>query len=620
MSTLAHAIPFGQCTPENTVQYSALTPEEQEQVLLLQQRVLEEVALGLDHIQVIEHICKLGEQAVPNSIATVMLLDETSTHLDVLAAPSVPPEGIAQLNGLCPGPGAGSCGNAVYRQEPVFVENTYLDPRWQDIRHLAHNFNIGACWSMPVRTAGGTTIGSFAISSFEHRPPSLFHRKLLEICAHLVSIVLERQKAEQQINYLASHDPLTGLPNRTLTQDRLDQALAQAHRNKTGGAVLFLDLDNFKLVNDTQGHQAGDALLLQISHRLKICLRSTDSVGRWGGDEFLIILPDVDEHEAVGFIADKLMQCMQAPLEVEGRALSTSFSMGIAIFPRDGIHSEDLIHKADAAMYQAKASGRNAMRFFDQEIQVELETRAHLTMELRNALNSQQFLLHYQPQVSLDGRVIGMEALVRWQHPDRGLIMPNTFIGIAEDTGLILPVGEQVLDIACKQLRAWQKDPGQAHLTMSVNISPKQFHHTNFVDTVCAILKDTQVNPNSLILEVTENVLLENVETVVQKMQALRALGVRFSIDDFGTGYSSLAYLNRLPLDELKIDRSFVANIEHDSHAMTICSTFIGLAHLLGLRVVAEGVETEAQRQLLNREHQCDAMQGYLFGKPAPLD
>ncbi|MEW6678503.1 MAG: EAL domain-containing protein [Pseudomonadota bacterium] len=607
-------------TPTDPVNHSVLTPDEQELVLHLQQQVLEDVALGTDAIEIVDRICLLGEQAVPNSVGSCMLLDETGQRLNVLAAPSVPPEGISRLNGLCPGPGGGSCGNAVFRKEPVFVENTLVDPLWADLRALARDFNILACWSMPIRAAGGDVIGSFALSSFEHRPPSSFHRKLLEIGAHLISIVLERQKAEKRITFLASHDPLTGLPNRTLTLDRLDQAIAHAQRNQTGGAVLFMDLDNFKMVNDTLGHQAGDALLCHVAKRLGQSLRASDSLGRWGGDEFVIILPEASEHQAINLIADKLLACMQAPIQLGNRQINASFSMGIAVFPRDGADSEILIHKADAAMYQAKAGGRNAARFFDQDIQDRLEMRAHLTLELRQALEARQFVLHYQPQVDLAGQVSGMEALVRWQHPSRGLIPPDQFIPIAEETGLILPLGTQILDLACIRLRTWQQKAGQAELTLSVNISPRQFRDEGFVDTVLQMLETHQVDPNRLILEITENVLLENAAAVTEKMQRLRNRGVRFSIDDFGTGYSSLAYLNRLPIDELKIDRSFVAPIEHDENAAAICDTFIGLAHLLGLRVVAEGVETEAQRQRLNRTHACDALQGYLFGKPAPLE
>jgi diguanylate cyclase (GGDEF)-like protein len=605
---------------QEPVSHSALTPGEQELVLHLQQQVLEEVALGTDTIQIVDRICQLGEQAVPNSIGSCMLLDEAGQHLNVLAAPSVPPEGISRLNGLCPGPGGGSCGNAVFRKEPVFVENTLVDPRWADIRALARDFNILACWSMPIRAAGGAVIGSFALSSFEHRPPSPFHRKLLEIGAHLISIVLERQKAEKRISFLASHDTLTGLPNRTLTQDRLEQAIALALRHQTGGAVLFMDLDNFKMVNDTLGHQAGDALLCQVAQRLGQSLRSSDSLGRWGGDEFVIVLPDASEHQAISLIADKLLACMQEPILLGDRPVNASFSMGIAVFPRDGIDPESLIHKADAAMYQAKAGGRNAARFFDQDIQDRLEMRAHLTLELRQALDARQFVLYYQPQVDLAGQITGMEALVRWQHPGRGLIPPDQFISIAEETGLILPLGVQVMDMACARLHAWQQQPGRAEVSLSVNISPRQFHDEDFVDMVVGLLETHQVDPNRLILEITENVLLDNAATVAEKMHLLRNRGVRFSIDDFGTGYSSLAYLNRLPLDELKIDRSFVAPIEHDAHAAAICDTFIGLAHLLGLRVVAEGVENEAQRQRLNQVHRCDALQGYLFGKPAPLE
>ncbi len=603
--------------PVDPVEYTALSPQEQEGIIQLQQTVLEDIALGKNHGQVIEDICRLAESAVPASVASCMLLDETDGRLYVLAAPSIPPEAIARLNGLQPGPGGGSCGNAVFSQKPVFVENTLVDARWCDIRQLALDFNIRACWSMPIRAPGGGVIGSFALSSFEYRPPGIFHRKLLEIGAHLIGIVLARQASEARIAYLASHDALTGLPNRALVRDRLEQAIAHAKRESRSGALLFVDIDNFKLVNDTLGHAMGDALLGQVAVRLGQCVRHSDSLGRQGGDEFLAVLPDTGDTDGISAVAEKIAEAMQAPFLIDGHTLSASLSLGIAVFPADGDDPDTLIRKADAAMYHAKDAGRNTYRFFTERMNLDSAEHLKLRTDMRRALAQGEFELHYQPQIDLSsGAIVGVEALIRWPHAELGLIPPSRFIPIAETCGAIVPIGEWVLREACRQAMAWQA-AGLPPVVVAVNLSVVQFRRGNLEETIERALRDSGLDARWLELELTESILLNGASHMLQLVQRLKALGVKLSIDDFGTGYSSLSYLRQLAVDKLKIDQSFIRDMAHNADSASIVRAIAQMAHSLHLRTIAEGVEEGAILGLL-RACGCDEAQGYHFARPMP--
>ncbi len=603
--------------PVDPVEYTALSPQEQEGIIQLQQTVLEDIALGKNHGQVIEDICRLAESAVPASVASCMLLDETDGRLYVLAAPSIPPEAIARLNGLQPGPGGGSCGNAVFSQKPVFVENTLVDARWCDIRQLAIDFDIRACWSMPIRAPGGGVIGSFALSSFEHRPPGIFHRKLLEIGAHLTGIVLARQASEARIAYLASHDTLTGLPNRALVRDRLEQAIAHAQRKSSSGALLFVDIDNFKLVNDTLGHAMGDALLGQVAVRLGQCVRQSDSLGRQGGDEFLAVLPDTGDTDGISAVAEKIAEAMQAPFLIDGHTLSASLSLGIAVFPADGDDPDTLIRKADAAMYHAKDAGRNTYRFFTERMNLDSAEHLKLRTDMRRALAQGEFELHYQPQIDLSsGAIVGVEALIRWPHAELGLIPPSRFIPIAETCGAIVPIGEWVLREACRQAMAWQA-AGLPPVVVAVNLSAVQFRRGNLEETIERALRDSGLDARWLELELTESILLNGASHMLQLVQRLKALGVKLSIDDFGTGYSSLSYLRQLAVDKLKIDQSFIRDMAHNADSASIVRAVAQMAQSLHLRTIAEGVEEDAVLDLL-RACGCDEAQGYHFARPMP--
>lgn len=437
-----------------------------------------------------------------------------------------------------------------------------------------------------------------------------------------------RKVAEEQIKRLAFYDPLTGLPNRRLLMDRLEQALAAGARHQRKGALLFVDLDNFKVLNDTLGHYQGDLLLEQVAQRLSTCIREGDTVARLGGDEFVVMLEDLSENapEAATqaeIVGEKILATLNQIYQLGAHEHRSTPSIGITLFGEQHEDIDQPLKRADLAMYQAKAAGRNTLRFFDPQMQAVVSVRAALESSLREAVQKKQFILHYQAQVTGQASgpsvLTGAEALVRWHDPSRGLVSPAEFIPLAEETGLILPLGAWVLETACTQLARWAGRPDMAPLTLAVNVSARQFHQANFVDQVLAVLARTGANPSRLKLELTEGLLVANVEDIIAKMTALKAVGVGFSLDDFGTGYSSLSYLKRLPLDQLKIDQGFVRDILIDPNDAAIAKMVVVLANSLGLAVIAEGVETGAQREFLAGQG-CYAYQGYLFGRPMPLE
>ena len=437
--------------------------------------------------------------------------------------------------------------------------------------------------------------------------------------------ITQRKASEDQIKSLAFFDPLTHLPNRRLMMDRLNMALAASARHGRGGALLFVDLDNFKTVNDSLGHHAGDALLEVVAQTLRTCVREGDTVARLGGDEFVVMLEELDSDVTdaaaqAKLVGEKILATLNLPQQIGANECHCTASIGITLF--GGKQREDAdepMKRADLAMYQAKIAGRNTLRFFEAQMQAVVEARAALAVSLREAIRTNQFLLHYQAQVAGDGRLTGVEALVRWVQPGRGMVSPAAFIPLAEETGLILPLGHWVLQTACAQLRQWASQPDRAHLTIAVNVSARQFHQPDFVDQVLLVLTQTGANPARLKLELTESLLVTDVEDVIQKMTALKARGVSFSLDDFGTGYSSLSYLKRLPLDQLKIDQGFVKNILTDPNDAAIAKMVVALAESLSLSVIAEGVESHAQKSFLAKQG-CHAYQGYLFARPLPIE
>ncbi len=434
--------------------------------------------------------------------------------------------------------------------------------------------------------------------------------------------VTERRKKEEEISRLAFYDPLTELPNRRLLMDRLKQATATSARKGSHAAVMFLDLDHFKQLNDTLGHDMGDILLQEVARRLRGCVREVDSVARLGGDEFVLLMEAMssDAQEAAmqaEAIALKVLSSLGQPYVLGEHSHTSTPSIGIVVFMAQEHSVDDLLKKADVAMYQAKSAGRNTVRFFDPITQAAIDEQTELERDLRRGLDAQEFVLHYQPQVNGQGITVGNEALVRWKHHRRGMVPPGQFIALAETTGLIVPLGQWVLETACAQLVVWSVQPSTARWTLSVNVSASQFAQPDFVQQVLLALEKTGANPHRLKLELTESMLVNDVDDIIEKMHTIKGSGVGFSLDDFGTGYSSLTYLKRLPLDQLKIDQSFVHDVLTDASDAVIARTVVALGHSLGLTVIAEGVETAAQAEFLSGIG-CDAFQGYYYGRPGP--
>ncbi|NOQ94586.1 MAG: EAL domain-containing protein [Methylophaga sp.] len=452
---------------------------------------------------------------------------------------------------------------------------------------------------------------------------AILHRDINESIWVFVDVT-QRKNAEQEIEHLAYYDSLTHLPNRRMVMDRLRHAMAASARSGLQGALLFLDLDYFKTLNDTLGHDVGDILLQQVAERLGACVREGDTIARFGGDEFVVMLERLDESTIKAAaqtetIAHKILTSLNQPYQLGPHKHTSSTSIGATLFKAHTSDAEELLKQADIAMYQAKSDGRNTLRFFDPEMQARINARVELEYELNQAVEKQHFQLYYQLQVDNDRKAIGAEALIRWIHPERGLIPPYEFIPLAEETGIIITIGQWVLDSACAQLKAWQQNPLTRDLSLSVNVSAKQFHQLDFAAQVQATIQRHNINPQLLKLELTESLLLGNIEDTIMTMNALAKIGIQFSLDDFGTGYSSLQYLKNLPLFQLKIDRSFVQDLVADSSDQAIVRTIISMAYSLGLTVIAEGVETIEQQQCLLSEG-CTHLQGYLYSKPVPID
>jgi diguanylate cyclase (GGDEF)-like protein len=437
--------------------------------------------------------------------------------------------------------------------------------------------------------------------------------------ANTLNTAIERARSHERLTYMVQHDALTGLPNRLLLTDRLNVAMAQAERSGKRLALMFMDLDRFKNVNDVFGHEGGDLILQEVARRLRFAVRASDTVSRQGGDEFLVVLPDIDSDEDAARVAEKLIAAVLEPFELSGTEVAIGVSIGIVCYPDNGREVETLLRNADVAMYAAKDEGRGQYQFYSTEMNARAHERLMLEADLRHALEREELFLAYQPQINLaSGAVVGLEALMRWQHPQHGLISPAQFIPIAEDCGLITALGAWAMATACHDHTTWI-DQGLIDGTMAVNVSALQIRQPDFVDTVSAILQHSGLAPERLEIEVTESVVMRGVDEVRAKLNALDALGVKLAIDDFGTGYSSLSYLKQFPIYRLKVDQSFTRGLPDDRESAAIAQSIIGLARSLGLDVLAEGIETEAQAALL-RSMFCDAGQGYLYARPMPVE
>lgn len=585
----------------------------------LQREVLEAVAMGQPLRAVMDLLCRHVEALAPEVLCSVLSVDDEG-RLHPLAAPSLPDSYSAALDGWPIGPQVGSCGTAAWRREPVEVTDIAHDPLWADFVELARAHGLAASWSTPVIIGTGQVVATFALYYREARAAAPFHRRTVEACIQLCQIAFLHDRHQQEIERLAYFDNVTQLPNRGLLADRARQVLLLAGRSDTPASLLLLDMDRFKTVNDSLGHAVGDDVLRQISARLLGVLRESDTLARLGGDEFVALLPGCTAQDAM-LVADKLRAALQGPLDLPGHAgrLPMTASIGVCSYPEDGRDLDQLLMNADIAMYEAKRAGRDCARFFHPSMNQALDERLAMEDALRLALESDQLQLHYQPKLRLsDLTLVGVEALLRWSHPQQGWIPPDRFIPVAEESGLIGALDAWVMAQACTQLAAWRQR-GVAVKSVSVNVSPLRFHHESVAGELRALLARCSLSAGDVTLEVTERLMLDDDSRVREQLQQLHAMGVGISVDDFGTGYSSLSYLKRLPVTELKLDKSFVRDLEQDPDDRALSSAVISIGRALGLTVVAEGVETEGQRQALLGLG-CDVAQGWLFGKAMSPD
>jgi len=719
-----------------------ITHERYDKVVLqLQQHILHLLVKGAPVSRLLLSMVEMVEQAYPDMICSVLLLDDEGKRLQKGAAPSLPDYYNDAINGLEIGEGVGSCGTAAATGEFVMVEDVMEHPYWEPYRELAEKVGIRTCWSQPIIGTSGSVLGTFAIYYREPKVPSTSQLELIQQAASLISLAIERKRAEaqlhklsraveqspsmvvitdaegrieyvnsvftettgyqfeevkgktpailnsgeredaifrqlwdnitsgkdwqgelrnrsksgdlywtllsispivdedqkithfigisediselkanqQQIESLAFYDPLTSLGNRRLFREQLEHELKVANRKESLLALFYLDLDNFKQVNDSLGHDSGDLLLQEVAQRLTATLRDTDMVSRLGGDEFTILLPDVNDAAEVSMVAEKILAAFQAAVRLKDQEVIITTSIGITMAPEDGRDWSVLMKNADLAMYRAKQQGRNNYQFFTSELNETVMRRLHMQQELRTAMDEQQFLLYFQPQWNLLGNVemVGAEALIRWQHPEKGWISPGDFIPVAEELGLIVPIGRWVIYEACRAGRELY-DSGHS-IRVAINLSLRQFRDPELLNTVQAALDETALPPHLVEFEITESMIMDDIDQVLRTLNALKALGTSLAIDDFGTGYSSLNYLKQLPVDLLKVDASFVRDIPHDRNDMEITAAVIAMAHKLGLKVVAEGVETQEQLSFL-RDNGCEMGQGYLLAKPASLE
>ena len=589
-------------------------------VRLEQARILELIAVKTSLQKVLDSLVRMVETQIEGVCGSVLLLDADGIHLRQSSVPKLPDGLKMALDGVCIAANANPGEAALFLQKAIVVKDVICDPIWADHRDLLRSMEIWSCWLVPILSHSGMLLGAFAMYSRYARRPAPCETAIFKSTARIAGIAIERQQAEDRIQFLAHHDVLTGLPNRAVLNDRLSQAILNAQRNARSVTVAFLDLDNFKMVNDSLGHTAGDELLKTIARRIAGCLRASDTVVRLGGDEFVILLPDQPADARAGntIFHKKLEAAIGEKVTHGGVDFQVTCSTGIASFPADGFDADTLLKHADSAMYAAKNKGRDNVQFYTSQMSAEVDGKLSLHDELRKAVARGEFHLLYQPQVDMrTGRIFALEALVRWDHPARGIVAPSTFIPVAEETGLIVAIGDWVLRTACRQNKAWQ-DAGLPPVTVCVNVSARQFREKTWVGSVVATLQDSGLKPEYLELEITESMILHNDSVAIAKMQELGDLGVRFAIDDFGTGYSNLGALQSYPVSRLKIDRSFVGKLPGDENDIAIARAVISLGQQMNMRVIAEGVETEQQLALL-KANNCDEMQGYLFSRPVPV-
>jgi diguanylate cyclase (GGDEF)-like protein/PAS domain S-box-containing protein len=578
-------------------------------------RILEMIATDVALDEVLKELIFFIEAQLDGITGSILLLDE-QFRLRLGAAPNLPASYNRAIDGVAIGPSVGSCGTAAFRRQPVIVTDILSDPLWAEYHGLASPFGYRSCWSAPVLSHQGNVLGTFAMYSREVRAPNAFEMDLVNAASRIAGIAIERRIVEKRIHHMAHHDALTGLPNRALLKDRLAQLLLYAEHFESKLSVAFIDLDNFKLINDGLGHNAGDEVLQIIARRMTSCVAAGDTVVRLGGDEFVILFldPPADDDWF-----QTLQQQIAEPIHVCGHTLRITCSTGLVTYPFDGGDVETLLTNADAAMYAAKEFGRNNLQRYTVKLKEKTQARLSLQEGMRNAISRDEFRLVYQPQIDLSSNTIfAAEALIRWEHPRLGVVYPSHFIREAEDTGQIIEIGEWVLNTACVECKSWQT-AGRANIGVSVNVSARQFMEDQWVRRVERALAATGLEPRHLDLELTESLIMQDLQRASVTMQQLKEMGVQLSIDDFGTGYSNLSALKSFPVARLKIDQSFIRGIPHNQGDATLAKAIISLGHQLNLRTLAEGVDKPEQLEFL-KANGCDEYQGYHFSRPVTAD
>ena len=590
-----------------------LTMEEQQALLNIQHSILQMVVSNRPQQEILAELCLMAEDLVPKSIATVMMI-KNQEYMDVISAPSVSQEDQALLNHVEPGPTAGSCGYAVYRNEATFVYNVHTDSRCLDIRNVFEHFELNACWSNPVRNVDGDSIGSFALSSSECREPSSFQKELLAISSYIIGIILERSKQQEQLEIMAYQDPLTGLANRSSLFIQLEQTIEQSNQQGNSFSLIFIDLDRFKTLNDTFGHSFGDQILKSVGKRLQVSILKANLLARVGGDQFVIIAKTIDDTAA---LAQNAIDALSMPIKHETYNILLDCSIGIAAYPADGESSETLLKNAETAMYRAKTHDMKIC-YFAPQFSSKAKEEFKIESDLRSAIENEEFELYFQAKVDAKTHIeTGYEALIRWKNAENMFVSPMDFIPVAEKTGLIIPIGEWVVKTALAYAEELLSKSADS-FNISINISGAQLEN-NHIEKLLNYVDKSSMPNNSIFFEITETVLVKEGSYSSDLLKQIRASGVQLSIDDFGMGHSSLSYLKRFKVSQLKMDKILINEIDINEESLAIAKAVIALGASLGLEVVAEGVETLAQASILGSLN-CDTIQGFYFSKPAPFE
>ncbi|MDQ0256676.1 diguanylate cyclase (GGDEF)-like protein [Evansella vedderi] len=588
--------------------------KHRETVYSAQNRILEMLATNTSIFKVLKELVYIVEEQVPGAVGVILLTNKKQSELGNAVGPNLPQKYIEAINGLKISPEKGSCGPAAYHGKTVVVSDITSHPFWKNDKGLALQFGFKSCWSIPIFSPMKEVVGIFALYFKERNLHSSVELEKLESYIRLAGIVIDYKKSEAEKGHSQNIDFLTGLPDAIQFKSHLEERIKE---KGNPFAVVFFDLDRFSVINNIGGYEVGDGVLKKISNKISQCIDEEGILARWNSDKFIGVIP-YEHSEDIKMVIEAILKKFLDPFEVNNHEFLVTPSIGISCFPQDGADSESLVKNAEIAMKKAKREEKNTYVFYTPSINETLYEQVMIEKYLRQAIKENQFVVHYQPQINLmNENTVGLEALIRWQHPKLGLIPPNKFIRIAEETGLIVSIGEWVLRNACEQINSLNSR-GYSSFRLSVNLSSIQFSQRGLVEMIQGIISDTGMDPTNLVLEVTESTLVENIEFTVEQLNKLKAIGVQIALDDFGTLYSSLNYLKHFPMDIIKIDRSFIRNIEYDDRDLAILKTIIRLGKDLKLKVLAEGIETERQLNIL-KKYQCDEGQGYYFDPPISL-